>query len=191
MQSHSGESPGPSQPASGNPGTGPPASGQRGTAAQLLMLVVFLAASAAVAGLGSVAVVANVNGWFATADMPPWTPPKSAFGPVWTVLYIGMAVAAWLVWRHGAGLTSRPLKLYWAQLLLNLAWTPLFFGLYPILGSLALWLGLAVILALIVALSFTVMDFGPISTPAGILLLPYLSWVIFAGTLNAWAAVNN
>lgn len=187
MQSHSGESSGLSQPPSGNR----PASGHRGTAAQLLMLLVFLAASAVVAGLGSVAVVANVNGWFATADMPPWTPPKSAFGPIWTVLYIGMAVAAWLVWRRGADLTSRPLKLYWTQLVLNLAWTPLFFGLYPMLGSLALWLGLAVILALIVALTFTVMDFGPISTPAGILLLPYLSWVIFAGTLNAWAAVNN
>jgi len=191
MQSHSGESPGPSQPPSGSRGTGPPASGRRGTAAQFLMLLFFLTASAVVAGLGSVAVVANVNGWFATADMPPWTPPKSAFGPIWTVLYIGMAVAAWLVWRRGADLTSRPLKLYWAQLVLNLAWAPLFFGLYPVLGSLALWLGLAVILALIVALTFTVMDFGPISTPAGILLLPYLSWVIFAGTLNAWAAVNN
>jgi benzodiazapine receptor len=177
------------------PGVSPTASRppavQRGIAAQLLMLLVFLTASAIVAGLGSLAVIANVNGWFATADLPPWTPPRSAFGPVWTVLYIAMAVAAWLVWRRGAGLTSRPLKLYWAQLALNLAWTPLFFGLYPALGSLALWLGMAVILALILAVAFTVMDFGPVSAPAGILMLPYLAWVMFAGTLNAWAAVNN
>ncbi len=173
------------------PATSEPPPGQHGKAVQLLMLLVFLAASAAVAGLGSLAVTANVNGWFATADMPPWTPPKMMFGPVWTVLYIAMAVAAWLVWRRGAALTSRPLKLYWGQLALNLAWTPLFFGLYPVLGSLALWLGLAVILALMVAVTITVMNFGPVSTTAGILLLPYLSWVIFSGTLNAWAAANN
>jgi benzodiazapine receptor len=48
-----------------------------------------------VAGLGSLAVVANVDSWFATADLPPWSPPRSAFGPVWTVLYIAMAVATW------------------------------------------------------------------------------------------------
>jgi benzodiazapine receptor len=117
------------------------------------MLLAFLTASAIVAGLGSLAVTANVNGWFATADMQPWTPPQSVFGPVWTVLYIAMAVAAWLVWRRGAALTSWPLKLYWGQLALNLAWTPLFFGLYPV--------------------------------------LPYLSWLIFCATLNAWAAANN
>jgi benzodiazapine receptor len=162
-----------------------------GTGAQVMALAAFLAASALVAGLGTFATVNNVNGWYVSADKAPWTPPNWLFGPVWTVLYIGMAVAAWLVWRSGADLASRPLRLYWAQLVLNLAWTPLFFGLYPVLGSLALWLALAVILALIVALTFTVLDFGPISTPAGILLLPYLSWVIFAGTLNAWAAVNN
>lgn len=181
MQSRRGESPAASQPAAG----------QRGKAAQLLMLLVFLTASAIVAGLGSLAVTANVNGWFAAADMPPWTPPRMTFGPVWTVLYTAMAVAAWLVWRRGAALTSWPLKLYWGQLALNLAWTPLFFGLYPVLGSLALWLGLVVILALILAVAVTVLNFGPVSTTAGILLLPYLSWVIFCGTLNAWAAANN
>ena len=154
-------------------------------------LAAFLAASALVAWLGTLATVNNVNGWYVSADKAPWTPPNWVFGPVWTVLYIAMAVAAWLVWRRGTGITGRPLKLYWAQLALNLAWTPLFFGLYPVLGSLALWLALAVIVALAIALAFTVMNFGPISPAAGILLLPYLSWVIFAGTLNIWAAINN
>jgi tryptophan-rich sensory protein len=162
-----------------------------GAGAQAMALAAFLAASALVAWLGALATVNNVNGWYASADKAPWTPPNWLFGPVWTLLYIGMAVAAWLVWRRGAGLTSRPLKLYWTQLALNLAWTPLFFALYPVLGPPALWLALAVIMALIVALAFTVLDFGPVSTLAGILLLPYLSWVIFAGTLNAWAAVYN
>ncbi|HEY8699582.1 MAG TPA: TspO/MBR family protein [Arthrobacter sp.] len=162
-----------------------------GTGRQAVALAAFLVLSALVAWLGAVATVNNVNGWYVGADKAPWTPPNWLFGPVWTVLYIAMAVAAWLVWRRGAGLTSRPLKLYWSQLALNLAWTPLFFGLYPVLGSLALWLALAVIVALAVVLAFTVMSFGPISTAAGVLLLPYLSWVVFAGTLNAWAAFNN
>jgi benzodiazapine receptor len=162
-----------------------------GTGAQVAVLGAFLASSALVAGLGAVATVNNVNGWYVSADKAPWTPPNWLFGPVWTVLYAAMAVAAWLVWRRGAGITSRPLKLYWTQLALNLAWTPLFFALYPVLGPVALWLALAVIVALAVALAFTVMNFGPVSTAAGVLLLPYLSWVVFAGTLNAWAAVNN
>ncbi|WP_457965748.1 tryptophan-rich sensory protein [Arthrobacter sp. D1-29] len=186
MQSPSGKSPAPSQPPAAQQETP-----ERGTAAQLLMLLLFLGTSAAVAGLGSLAVTANVDGWFAAANMPPWTPPRWMFGTVWTVLYAAMAVAAWLVWRSGKSLTSRPLKLYWLQLALNLAWTPIFFGLYPVLGPLALWLGLAVIVALIVALTFAVLNFGPISTSAGLLLLPYLSWVIFSGTLNAWAAAHN
>lgn len=168
-----------------------PSAAHRGSGTQVAGLAAFLAASALVAWLGTLATVNNVNGWYVSADKAPWTPPNWVFGPVWTVLYIAMAVAAWLVWRRGTGITGRPLKLYWAQLALNLAWTPLFFGLYPVLGSLALWLALAVIVALAIALAFTVMNFGPVSPAAGILLLPYLSWVIFAGTLNIWAAINN
>ena len=59
----------------------------------------FLVASLLVAGLGGLASAANVNGWYAPADKAPWTPPNFVFGPVWTVLYVAMAVAAWLVWR--------------------------------------------------------------------------------------------
>ena len=168
-----------------------PSVAHRETGAQVVGLAAFLAASALVAWLGTLATLNNVNGWYVSADKAPWTPPNWVFGPVWTALYIAMAIAAWLVWRRGTGITGRPLKLYWAQLALNLAWTPLFFGLYPVLGSLALWLALAVIVALAIALAFTVMNFGPVSPAAGILLLPYLSWVIFAGTLNIWAAINN
>jgi tryptophan-rich sensory protein len=180
------------EPSTEQPGTRSGlAAAHRGTGTQVAGLAAFLAASALVAWLGTLATVNNVNGWYVSADKAPWTPPNWVFGPIWTALYIAMAVAAWLVWRRGKGITGRPLKLYWAQLALNLAWTPLFFGLYPVLGSLALWLALGVIVALAIALAFTVMNFGPISPAAGILLLPYLSWVIFAGTLNIWAAINN
>ncbi|MEC5192910.1 MULTISPECIES: TspO/MBR family protein [unclassified Arthrobacter] len=159
--------------------------------AQLLGLLLFLAASALVAGLGGLATADNVNGWYATANKAPWSPPNWLFGPVWTVLYIAMATAAWLVWRSGKKTARAALTAYGVQLALNLLWTPAFFGLYPALGTPALWLAFGVIAALAVAITVTVLYFGPISRTAGLLLLPYLAWVVFASSLNLWAALNN
>ncbi|HET6270965.1 MAG TPA: TspO/MBR family protein, partial [Arthrobacter sp.] len=62
----------------------------------------FLGASAVVAALGSLVTLNNVNGWYASADKAPWTPPNWVFGAAWTALYLAMAVAAWLVWRRRA-----------------------------------------------------------------------------------------
>jgi tryptophan-rich sensory protein len=158
---------------------------------QAAALAGFLAASFLVAALGGLATVNNVDGWYATADKAPWSPPNGVFGPVWTVLYTAMAVAAWLVWRKRTGGTKAALTVYSIQLGLNLAWTPVFFGLYPTLGPAALWLALAIILALIAAVALTVLQFGPISRTAGLLLLPYVTWLVFASTLNWWAAAHN
>jgi benzodiazapine receptor len=158
---------------------------------QLLVLLGFLAASALVAGLGGLATAANVNGWYVTADKAPWSPPNWLFGPVWTILYIAMAVAAWLVWRRRDARTRPALRAYAVQLVLNLMWTPAFFGLYPTLGTPALWIGFTIIVALIIMVTVTVLRFGPISRAAGFLLLPYLSWLVFASSLNLWAALNN
>ncbi len=143
------------------------------------------------AGLGGIATAGNVNGWYATADKAPWTPPNWVFGPVWTVLYVAMAVAAWLVWRRRAEGSRSALTAYGVQLVLNLLWTPVFFGLYPALGTPALWIGFGVIVALAMAVSVTVLRFGPISRAAGLLMLPYLSWIVFAASLNLWAALHN
>jgi tryptophan-rich sensory protein len=162
-----------------------------GAGPQILALAVFLAASALVAWLGAFATVANVNGWYVAADKAPWTPPNGVFGPVWTALYTAMAVAAWLVWRRRVPESRPALMTYGVQLALNLSWTPVFFGLYPLLGTAALWLAFAIILALIVAVTFTVLRFGPISNAAGLLLLPYVTWIVFASSLNLWAALNN
>ncbi|BCW65868.1 putative TspO/MBR-related protein precursor [Arthrobacter sp. NicSoilB4] len=158
---------------------------------QLLGLLVFLAASALVAGLGGLATASNVNGWYATADKAPWSPPNWVFGPVWTLLYTAMAVAAWLVWRRRAEGTRHALTAYAVQLVLNLLWTPVFFGLYPVLGTSALWIAFGIIVALAAAVAVTVLYFGPISRTAGLLLLPYLSWIVFAASLNLWAALYN
>ena len=163
----------------------------RRTAVELAALLAFLAASALVAWLGSQATISNVTGWYAAADKAPWSPPNWVFGPVWTVLYAAMAVAAWLVWRSHTPNRRAALTLYGAQLALNLAWTPVFFGLYPVWGSAALWLALGIIGALALAVAGTVLMFGPIRRTAGLLMLPYLTWVVFASSLNLWAAANN
>lgn len=150
-----------------------------------LALLAFLAASLAVAVGGGLATAGNVDGWYADADKPAWTPPNGVFGPVWTVLYAMMAVAAWLVWREGGWVRQRsPLGLYVVQLALNLAWAPVFFGLER------LGLALAVIVALDVVLAATVGAFWRVRPLAGALLLPYLGWCLFATSLNAgflWA----
>ncbi|GGI02411.1 TspO/MBR family protein [Arthrobacter liuii] len=172
--------------------TAPAGSGQPYSAgAQAAALAGFLLASLLVAAVGGLASAANVTGWYATADKAPWSPPNGVFGPVWTILYTAMAVAAWLVWRRRTDGTRQAMVVYAIQLVLNLAWTPVFFALYPALGTTALWLGLAIILALIAAVTVTVLHFGPISRAAGLLLLPYVSWLVFAASLNWWAAAHN
>lgn len=179
------------QPLEGRPGTGGGRSTRARNGYQGAVLFLFLGASALVAALGGLATANNVNGWYATADKAPWSPPNWVFGPVWTILYIAMAVAAWLVWRRHAEATRAALTAYAAQLALNLMWTPVFFGLYPVIGTPALWIAFVIIVALAVAVAVTVMFFGPISRTAGLLMLPYLSWVVFASSLNLWAALHN
>ncbi|MCX8090813.1 MAG: tryptophan-rich sensory protein [Verrucomicrobiae bacterium] len=117
--------------------------------------------------------------WYASLQKPSWTPPPWVFGPVWTVLYTMMAVAAWLVWRQGGfAAQRRPLGLFVIQLALNASWTPLFFGLRrPDLAF-------AEIVLLWVAIAATLAAFRRVSVTAAWLLVPYLAWVSFAAALN-------
>jgi tryptophan-rich sensory protein len=117
--------------------------------------------------------------WYAALKKPVWNPPAWIFGPVWTVLYILMAVAAWLVWRRGGFPAHRKsLTLFLTQLVLNAAWTVLFFGLhqpgFAFIEMVALWLAIAATLA----------AFWQLSHAAGWLLAPCLAWVSFAAALN-------
>lgn len=156
------------------------------------MLVAQLAIVAAVALLGSTSTIQNVDGWYADAAKAPWNPPPWIFGPVWTVLYTLMAVAMWRVWRRRSDLdVRRPAALYVAQLVLNAIWTPVFFGLYPVLGTPALWIAFGIIVALDVVVVLTFIAFLKVDRAAGWLLLPYLLWVLFATTLNAGVALLN
>ena len=117
--------------------------------------------------------------WYTSLKKPSWNPPGWIFGPVWTALYTMMAVAAWLVWeRGGFAAQRRPLALFFAQLTLNAAWTPLFFGLHrPDLAF-------AEIALLWLAITATLGAFLRASYVAAWLLAPYLAWVSFAAALN-------
>ncbi|MCY2958897.1 MAG: tryptophan-rich sensory protein [Planctomycetota bacterium] len=129
------------------------------------------------ASLGAVFV--SIDGWYAGLVKPSWNPPAWLFGPVWTLLYLMMAVAAWLVWREGGWRAQkRPLALFLVQWLLNALWTPLFFGLHRPDIALAEILGLWAVLA------GTLVSFWRVRRIAGLLLVPYLAWVSFAAFLN-------
>ena len=117
--------------------------------------------------------------WYASLNKPSWNPPAWIFGPVWTLLYTMMAVAAWLVWRRGGFAVHRkPLACFLVQLALNAAWTPLFFGLHQ-----PGW-AFAEIVLLWLAIVATLAAFWRVHRPAAWLLVPYLAWVSFATFLN-------
>lgn len=141
------------------------------------MIILFLALSFGAALVGSQFLP---GAWYAALAKPSWNPPSWVFGPVWTVLYVMMAVAAWLVWRTAGG--WRParlaLGLWLVQLILNAAWSWLFFGLRR------MDLALAEIVILWIAILGCVILFWRVRPLAGALLLPYLAWVAFAAVLN-------
>jgi translocator protein len=140
-----------------------------------IVLVPFLLLSFAAAATGA---LFPPGPWFAGLERPGFAPPNWLFGPVWTLLYVLIAIAGWLVWRR-VGWRSRAMGLWGAQMLLNALWTPLFFGLQ--------WMGVALAeMALLwLAILLCVLAFRRISGAAAILMLPYLAWVSFAWVLNA------
>lgn len=142
-------------------------------------LIVLIAICLTAAGAGGLVTRPNIQSWYANLAKPAWTPPDWVFGPVWTGLYLSMAVAAWLVWRQGGMARAyRALALFTTQLMLNVAWSCLFFGLHSP-GA-----GLIDILLLWAAIAATASSFWSRSVWAGVLLLPYLAWVTFAAGLN-------
>jgi len=150
----------------------------RNPAWQALALGLFYLACFLAAGLGSLFTMVSLGSWYAGLAKPAWNPPAWVFGPVWTVLYALMAVAGWLVWRKGGAASWYALRWFAAQLVLNVAWSAIFFGLQ--MPSLAF----AEILVLWLAIAATIMTSWQVSRFAGLLLTPYLVWVSFAAVLN-------
>jgi tryptophan-rich sensory protein len=148
-------------------------------ARSVLVLLGFIAAAFVAAAIGGSATASSVQTWYPTLAKPSWNPPSGVFGPVWTMLYFLMAVAAWRVWRgHTVQNVRRELAGYFAQLALNAGWSLLFFGLRrPDLAF-------AEILLFWATLVWLQIRFWKIDRLAGALWALYLAWVSFATALN-------
>ena len=139
----------------------------------------YAAATAAVAAAGSAANRKSVRGWYRRLRKPPFQPPAAAFAPVWTVLYGLMAWSAWRVSRRPSSRErDRALRLWWTQLGLNAAWSPLFFGMRRPKAA------MAEIVALFAAIAAYTNAARKVDGPAAAAMAPYLAWVAFASLLN-------
>ncbi len=141
-----------------------------------MSLFVFVVLCLAAGGLGGAVTTPALAGWYRGLRKPSWTPPNWVFAPVWTLLYLLMAVAGWRLWKldpHGAAV-----QLWGLQLVLNSLWSYFFFGLrspgLALADIAALWLSIAALIS--VAL--------PLDATAAWMLVPYLAWVSYASALN-------
>jgi translocator protein len=161
-------------------------------------LAVYAAAVVCVSVVGGLASSAGqgADGWYESADKPGFTPPGAVFGPVWTALYAALVLVAWRLARirttaleagdlGRSAAASSALRLWWWQLVANFLWTPLFFA--------AGWLeaGLVDILVLDVLVALLLVRTWRLDRLAGVLLVPYLGWVLFATVLTAGFVVLN
>ena len=141
----------------------------------ILALLFFLAVTFGVAAIGA---QFGPGEWYASLQKPSWNPPSWVFAPVWTALYLMMAIAAWMVWRTEDPRRRIALALYLTQLLLNGLWSWIFFGLK------SPGMAFADIVLLWVAIAITLEAFRRIRPVSAALLVPYLAWVSFASALN-------
>jgi benzodiazapine receptor len=130
--------------------------------------------------LGSLATRSSIPTWYAGLIKPPFNPPNQLFAPVWTILYILMGVSAFIIWRQGSQdqHVKVALSVFLGQLVLNVLWSIMFFGLrlplFAFIEIIILW----------IAILLTILKFRKISITAALLLIPYILWVSFAAILN-------
>jgi tryptophan-rich sensory protein/uncharacterized protein YbjT (DUF2867 family) len=149
-------------------------------------LFAFLLVCLGVGALGSLANATSITTWYPSLVRPAWTPPDAVFGPVWTALYVAMAVAAWRVWSRDGVLEARlPLGLFATQLALNGTWSWIFFG------ARSPGLALLDIVLLDVVAAATTVALAARSRLALVLMVPYLLWLGYATALNAAIAGAN
>lgn len=135
-----------------------------------------------VGGGAAIGMATGPDDWYARLAKPAFNPPSWLFGPVWTCLYVLIAVAGWRVWRGRCG---RLIALWWTQLALNFAWSPVFFAAHAIGPA------LAVILLLLATITAFIIAAWSRDRVAAWLFAPYAAWVAFASLLNAaFLAVN-
>lgn len=143
-----------------------------------LKFLISLALPQVAGGLGAFFTITAIESWYSTLNKPSWNPPNWLFGPVWTLLYILMGIACYLIWKSDHPRKKAMLKLYFIQLILNALWSPAFFGMQsPIFG-------LLVIVPLWAAILLSIIQFRKVSLLTSALMVPYLLWVTFATGLN-------
>ncbi|OGC12205.1 TspO protein [candidate division WOR-1 bacterium RIFOXYA12_FULL_52_29] len=137
--------------------------------------------------LGSLATMPSIPTWYVALNKPPFNPPNWLFGPVWIILYIMMGIAAYLIFEKGWDKKEVKLSLmhFGFQLVFNVAWSIVFFGLH------SPWGAFIVIVILWLLILETIIRFGKLSKPAAWLLVPYILWVSFASILNLAVALLN
>jgi len=126
----------------------------------------------------------KIDNWYLNLNKSPFTPPGYIFSIVWIILYILMSISVWIIWKTEKQITF-PIQLYIIQLILNFAWSPLFFKYHCINESLFLLLLLWILVFTIIILFYS------INKIAGLLLIPYLIWLSFAFYLNYYIVENN
>ncbi len=153
----------------------------------ILKCGVFILICEAAGIIGSFFTMQSVKTWYVTLNKPLLSPPNWIFGPVWTTLYALMGIAAYLIWQKGIRKegVQKALSVFGAQLLLNVLWSVIFFGLHNPHGA------FAIILALWASIIWTMVEFSKHSKTAAALLFPYILWVSFAGYLNYMFVVLN
>ena len=157
------------------------------TAKSVGRLILCLLLCLAVGVVGSLATRPEIPVWYAALAKPWWTPPPVVFPIAWTLLYILMAISLWRLSDRTSPSPARSSAIiwFWIQLLLNAAWSPVFFG----------WHGtrtaLVIIIALLIAIAMTIMSASRADKTAAWLLAPYLIWVAYATTLNAGVVAMN
>jgi benzodiazapine receptor len=154
---------------------------------RIAKLVLFVALCEMVGVVGAFFTIASISTWYAGIRKPDIAPPNWVFAPVWTTLYGLMGVSLFLVWRKtlGKGFGRSAITIFIVQLILNVLWSYLFFGLQ------SPFLGVVEITILWFAIAATVVLFFRISRTAGLMLLPYLAWVSIAGYLNYMIFILN
>jgi benzodiazapine receptor len=146
----------------------------------VIKLVVSIVACEAAGGIGAIFTTPAIPTWYASLKKPSFTPPNSVFEPIWITLYLLMGIAVFLVWREGLsqeGVTIA-FTVFWVQLVLNILWSVIFFGLRSLLG------GMILIFLLWIAILVNIILFFRVSPIAGGLLIPYIIWVSIATNLN-------
>lgn len=144
-----------------------------------LKLVISIVVPQLLGGLGALVTVSSIGSWYQNIQKPFFTPPSWVFGPAWTLLYLMMGLAVYLIWKSKHSFKKQALWIFGVQLILNVLWSPGFFGLEsPILG-------LIIIIPLWVLILVCIKLFLPIQKTAAYLMVPYFLWVSFALLLNA------